>query len=370
MRAPDHDPELDAFFRDAVTHLDRVDHEARAAGERPRPDFREVVARAHRLDPAVIDADKVEESGHLAPVVPLAASLESSAADPDLDAFVAGVRQASDAAIGERRLAGIPAPSFAAAPPRRRVLPAALATLAVAAAALLVLLPRGAEIRLQSAPPALMQRALGAARAVEEQVHLRTGPKEQVPKDMSEETAMESLDPADPPVPPPVDDAEDELAGPAEETSAPEAPVAGERPSRRATERKAEREAEREAELAALDADAQARWRRGDREGAEAGFRALIERDPRGRWAQLAYGDLFALARQRGDEAAELALWREYLRRYPRGAHSDDAHAGVCRRSDGQARTTCWREYLEQRPAGAFRAQAERALADAPGDAP
>ncbi len=114
-------------------------------------------------------------------------------------------------------------------------------------------------------------------------------------------------------------------------------------------------------ELAALDRAAQEAWRRGDLKTAAKSFRTLIRRDRGGRWTQLAYGDLFTLTRQRGDRRAELSLWREYLRKHPKGPHADDAQAGICRRTVTKKRHTCWKKYLKARPDGAYRQQAELA---------
>ena len=96
---------------------------------------------------------------------------------------------------------------------------------------------------------------------------------------------------------------------------------------------------------------------------AERLFRRLAKRAGRGRLGDLAYGDLFTLARQRDERGKEAELWREYLRRFPDGRFADDARAGLCRRASGSAQLQCWERYLEDEPDGAHRAQARRALA-------
>ena len=85
---------------------------------------------------------------------------------------------------------------------------------------------------------------------------------------------------------------------------------------------------------------------------------------PSSRAADLSYGDLFTLARQRSGPAQEQALWREYLAAFPRGRYADDARAGLCRRAEPDERAACWQQYLTDFPAGVHRPQAERALAE------
>src|SRR5690606_2792537 len=110
--------------------------------------------------------------------------------------------------------------------------------------------------------------------------------------------------------------------------------------------------------------EAEARWQAGDLAGAEALYREIIAVGRGGRAADLAYGDLFSLVRQRHGGEAEVALWREYLQVFPRGRYADDARAGLCRRADAGARADCWRRYLEDLPQGVRRRQAARALGE------
>lgn len=108
---------------------------------------------------------------------------------------------------------------------------------------------------------------------------------------------------------------------------------------------------------------AHAAWRAGDLARAERLFRRLAKRAGTGRLGDLAYGDLFTLARQRGERGKDAKLWREYLRRFPQGRFADDARAGLCRRAEGQAQRQCWERYLQAMPKGAHRAQASRSVA-------
>jgi len=99
-----------------------------------------------------------------------------------------------------------------------------------------------------------------------------------------------------------------------------------------------------------LDARARRKWRAGDRESAERIFRKIIAIGGRRRAVQVAYGDLFALVRQQGNDPS--SLWRAYLKRFPKGRFAADAKAGLCRRASGQARNDCWAEYRERFPDG------------------
>ncbi|MFO0633071.1 MAG: hypothetical protein U0168_09500 [Nannocystaceae bacterium] len=118
--------------------------------------------------------------------------------------------------------------------------------------------------------------------------------------------------------------------------------------------------------LAALDDEAHAAWKVGDLATAEAKFEALIDLAGTSRLADLAYGDLFTLARRRGDGEREASLWRAYLERFAHGRFADDARAGLCRRAQGEAQRSCWREYLEDMPQGSYRDKALRELGEAP----
>ncbi len=121
--------------------------------------------------------------------------------------------------------------------------------------------------------------------------------------------------------------------------------------------------------LRELDRAAQAAWRRGELEQATALFEQVIAAGPGTAWAHLAYGDLFALARQRNRPQLEESRWKEYLDAYPKGPHADDAQAGLCRRAAADERGVCWRSYLDTYPKGVHRRRAVRALesiSDAP----
>lgn len=131
-------------------------------------------------------------------------------------------------------------------------------------------------------------------------------------------------------------------------------------PTRPTTEA-ARRDRRRQA-LRRLDERAQQRLSAGDSAGAERAYRALVRTGGRTGLAELAYGDLFTLAHGRGDTRAQRDLWREYLRKFPRGRFADDARAGLCRSAVTGERTRCWEQYLDDFPTGAYHRQAARAL--------
>lgn len=145
------------------------------------------------------------------------------------------------------------------------------------------------------------------------------------------------------------------------EDAMPEPEPAGER-ARAETK---SREATLDARLARLDAEAQTLWRKRDLPGAEKRFRKIVRIGGRTEYAQLAYGELFAIARQIHGTDEQAKLWRAYLRRFPRGRYADPARAGLCR---GEAKSTkeCWTQYLEKHPRGAARGEALKALDELP----
>lgn len=121
-----------------------------------------------------------------------------------------------------------------------------------------------------------------------------------------------------------------------------------------------------EARLGQLDREARDAWKRGDLGAAQSGFEAVVKSGGRRMIADLAFGDLFELARQRKDITGESALWRRYVRRFPNGRYADEARAGLCRRESGDAAKRCWSAYLADRPHGTYRDQAARAIGESP----
>ncbi|HWB75730.1 MAG TPA: hypothetical protein VG755_12270, partial [Nannocystaceae bacterium] len=115
--------------------------------------------------------------------------------------------------------------------------------------------------------------------------------------------------------------------------------------------------------LGELDRSARAAWQRGDLKAAEAALEQVVRAGGRSTLADIAWGDLFELARQRNDARREALLWARYLKAFPRGRYADDARAGLCRRARGDEATACWRRYLAEHADGTWREQAKRAIA-------
>jgi len=115
--------------------------------------------------------------------------------------------------------------------------------------------------------------------------------------------------------------------------------------------------------LQALDAEARAAWQRGDLVQAQRTFEALVRVAGRKSLADIAYGDLFSLARQRGDDQALRGYWKRYAKAFPRGRYIDEARAGLCRTASKDRRRACWEGYLRDRPQGTYHQHARDVLA-------
>ncbi|MEM6293898.1 MAG: hypothetical protein AAGA54_21660 [Myxococcota bacterium] len=100
--------------------------------------------------------------------------------------------------------------------------------------------------------------------------------------------------------------------------------------------------------IEALDRRAQAKWKAGDRGGAARDFRKIVKIGGRRKAVELAYAELFALARQRGDDLS--SLWRDYLRTFPKGRYAAEASAGLCRKAPQPDREGCWQAHRERFP--------------------
>jgi hypothetical protein len=113
-------------------------------------------------------------------------------------------------------------------------------------------------------------------------------------------------------------------------------------------------------ELRTLSREAHALWKKGDLRAAEQRFERIAKKGGKSWQVELAWADLFALARQSGDASRRTARWTAYLAAFPRGRFADDARAGVCRAKND---ATCWSAYLRDLPKGSYRGEAETALA-------
>ncbi len=98
--------------------------------------------------------------------------------------------------------------------------------------------------------------------------------------------------------------------------------------------------------LATLDARAQKKWAAGDLDGARRDFRKIVKLGGKRKRVELAYAELFALARQRGEDLS--GLWREYLRKFPKGRYAREASAGLCRGAAAPRRETCWEAHRDR----------------------
>jgi hypothetical protein len=322
--------QLMSAARDAVLSA-AGDHQA-------TPDFAETVQRAHQIDHEAVPMQHVEAARALAEVLPMrAAALEPGPVDAEFGDFLSDVVTQRDEVAAKRRLGSIPATPGIEAPSSRRGWAVGLL-----AAAAVVAIGFGLGSFARTADQA------GADDQIQQAVH------QDEPEATTDNAQHREPDPKPSRafVPAPIEADPPPTVEP-EETAEEAEPqkVAKPRPSK-------------DAEMKQLDAEAQARWRAGDLPGAEAKFRELIRRAPSRHWVELAYGDLFPLARQAHGAEYEQRLWAEYLRNYPRGRHADDARAGLCRRTTaGDERDACWTEYLADFPRGAHRKQA---TADAP----
>lgn len=305
----------------------------------PVPDLADVLARARASDPtSVPDAwDELVRADHEVLSLAEARALSQGAPDPMVAAFAAALRDDVEAGLHERTLAAIPeAPA-----PSRRLRGLAVAVMALAAAMVLAwLAPR----LLGHNDPTVQDPGMGVPSAAPS---VAPTPVEQ------------TWESGRPPAPAPAPPVPASAVTPAPEAPAPlpsavtPAPAPPSTPSV-ATGRKPG------LDLDAIERDALAAWRSGDLATAE---RLLLRIAHAGRntRAELAYADLFAIARQRRGADGQVDMWRAYLDRFPRGRFADDARAGLCRRAeDPAAARACWERYLERHPSGAHAAEARR----------
>lgn len=303
-----------------------------------RPDFADVVLRAHELDPRRVDAravEEVEQWGELVPLRPSAPSRE----EPQLESWVEDTRRSVEARVQARRLA--PIPSLRSAASRRGRWGA------LAAAAAVVLLGWGAwswgpQLGHEAAEGERSQAVLtvddtgsAPARAVQTTSRPAKGsarsnrrePQALEPEALPEEVLVE-------PSTRTVEAKEDEQPRPSM--------------GRRS----------RDERLRALAEDARQAWGAGDLARAESLLRRIVDAGGRTRHAELAFGDLFNLAHARGATGRAPRLWKAYLRRFPRGRYADDARAGLCRSAPEERQPACWHDYLEDFPRGSYRREA------------
>lgn len=300
----------------------------------PPPDLADVLARADAMGDEPLPASLREGLDHDA--VDDDGLDELDEPDPDLAVFARDLRSAREAHLRERELEAIPtAPGG-----QRRWIPYALAGLAAAALLVLGLVqlsPSEATVggvddaEMEAERNVVSREDGGLARE-----GASTPPK---PRRATDEAPAHDDD-----LPEPVPEAP-ELAPEEPPEPAPPAPA---RPSVEDLERRA-----------------RAAWKDGDLAHAQRLFRTVIRRSGRSTRAELAYGDLFSVVKQASGSAAQAKVWREYLRRFPRGRYADDARAGLCRRASEATQAECWTDYLRAHPAGAHAPQARRVTGQA-----
>ena len=318
------------------------------------PDFAAVVEAAHARDPQRVPRAALDEALALAPVVVLASESSqrlSARGHADLGNLLAEARGEVDAELAALRRKGwppVPVPKTSSA--RRNW----ALWISVAAAALLIavaspmLATRFEAVRDANQAPWWEQPTRTAQDAIWRDAPVTPAPSPEL---------------AEPPQPEP---SEPELPGEPEEPPAATVDPPAEQPVpkvRKTTPPPAETLA---AQLRRLGAEAEQAWQSGDPAGAERRHRDIIELAPGSRAADLSYGDLFTLARQRSGPEQEISLWKEYLAAFPRGRYADDARAGLCRRAAPAERAGCWQKYLNDFPSGLHRAQANLAQSDSP----
>lgn len=304
------------------------------------PGLADVVMRARRVAPERFDDDLVGEATALDELDDEEA--EAAGHFGALGTFLTDARAFADS-VAEQ---GVP---DAAAPARARRVPSRRLTVAlVAMAAVAILVPAVSWVLSALVLEASHERAYSSA-------------SDRVERDDDPESASVQQEPAPrashhraATVPEEQEAPTPELE-PEPEASEEPAPVVT--PRKRAKDPAAPRPS-RDERLRVIDAEARAAWAKGDLATAEAKFTELVRAGGRSTLADIAYGDLFSVLRQRGGAARLPQHWRRYASRFPGGRYIDEARAGLCRTAAAADEIECWRAYLRDRPRGTYRQHA------------
>ena len=351
-----HEPDgldgLDGLLRDArdelAAEIGRELHDI-------APDFAAVVEAAHARDPQTITRATLDEALALAPVVVLSSDSSqrlSARGHAELGALLADARGEVDAELAALRRKGwppVPVPKASQSQSARRNW---VAWISAAAAALLIAVASPMlATRFEAARHTSQAPWWERATSTTQEAVWREAPASPAPAAPRPEPLLEPPEEIEPE---PEEEAVTTVEAPPEQP-VPKVRKSGPPPT---DETMAVR-------LRRLGGEAELAWQSGDPAGAERKHREIITLAPGSRAADLSYGDLFTLARQRSGPEQEIALWHEYLAAFPHGRYADDARAGLCRRAEPEQRAACWQKYLTDFPAGVHRTQAERAQADA-----
>jgi outer membrane biosynthesis protein TonB len=291
------------------------------------PDFAAMLARARELDPNLVSEAETRQAETLAPVIPIQRGHRDRSDHDALAPFTAATR-----ALLAAQTRAPPRPAPPPLRPRRRL---TAITVALTALAAILLIWQGPRMARLLAPQTIGAMAVDDNHADPPQpLHDAPPPRRTTP----------------PPQPAP--EPEPAPAPPTPEPAPNPAPTHATRPHR--------------PPAPPLEDEAQALWQRGELAAAEQKLREVVRRAGKSARAELAYGDLFALAGQMRGPAGQTALAREYLAAFPSGRFADDMRAGLCQRAPVDDRPPCWRDYLTHHPGGAHRRSAEAALAEAP----
>jgi len=338
------------------------------------PSFAAIVARAHRMEPAVISADDVDYASGVHRVVPrpIERGVPEDDDESELDLFVEAARGEAEDDIAAWERHGLPPLSRPATPRVRRAVTIVGALAAAAGLVLAIGWLQSWSAAVQDRDREVDQALAGVDTQAEqhEATHLvdvevdklaprRRAAKAEVGPAPAPESAfvvpeeLAPLDPIAPVVAPSVATGPVVPPGRVAGTMPGTAPHRSPRPAKTA--------------LARIEARAHAAVASGDLGEADRLYGQVIERGGRSALVELAYADRFTIARRHGDVDARRGLWREYLAKFPRGRFADDARAGLCRVASASEKSACWAAYVADFPAGAYRSHAERWLPHAGG---